>query len=111
MDATTSTTTSTIAQETLKEVITDNQTDTESTDSEVITSPLRAIRAKCIDCSGGSISEVRLCPCKRCPLWPFRNASNPFRTRTMTDEQKEAARDRLAMARAAKKNVSESTVD
>lgn len=96
----------TTIQNSLKEVITDNQTDTESTNPEVITSPLRAIRAKCIDCSGGSISEVRLCPCKHCPLWPFRNASNPFRTRTMTDEQREAARDRLAMARAAKKNNS-----
>lgn len=96
-------------------VITDNQTKTETDigtiTEEVITSPLRAIRAKCIDCSGGSLSEVRLCPCKRCPLWPFRNASNPFRTRTMTDEQKEAARDRLAVARAAKKNVDGNAVN
>lgn len=101
MNTTTTTSTAT-TQESPKEVITDNQTNT-----EVITSPLRAIRAKCIDCSGGSISEVRLCPCKHCPLWPFRNSSNPFRTRAMTDEQREAARDRLAMARAAKKNSAE----
>jgi hypothetical protein len=25
---------------------------------------LRAIRAKCPDCSGGSVDEVRLCPCR-----------------------------------------------
>lgn len=36
-------------------------------------SPLKAIRAKCIDCSGGNKAEVRLCPSKTCPLWPFRS--------------------------------------
>ena len=100
-------TTTAITQDTPKEVITDNQTNPkvnpESEAEEFITSPLRAIRMKCIDCCGGQISEVRLCPCKQCVLWPYRMASNPFRTRTMTDEQREAARDRLAMARAAKR--------
>lgn len=36
-------------------------------------SPLKAIRNKCLDCSGGMRSEVRLCPQKNCPLWPFRS--------------------------------------
>jgi hypothetical protein len=35
-------------------------------------SPLRAIREKCIDCSGGSVAEVRRCEAVACPLWPFR---------------------------------------
>jgi len=35
-------------------------------------SPLRAIRAKRIDCSGGNKAEVRRCPCQTCSLWPFR---------------------------------------
>jgi len=37
--------------------------------------PLKAIRAKCLDCSGGNAQEVRKCPVKTCPLWPFRSCS------------------------------------
>lgn len=40
--------------------------------------PIQAIRKKCIDCSGGSTKEVRLCPCKDCDLYPFRMGTNPF---------------------------------
>lgn len=32
----------------------------------------QAIRACCLDCSGGSRREVRKCPFTDCPLWPFR---------------------------------------
>jgi len=32
----------------------------------------KAIRLKCIDCSGGSLSEVRLCPVVDCPLYEYR---------------------------------------
>jgi hypothetical protein len=35
-------------------------------------SPLKAIRAKCLDCSGGQVKEVRQCPITSCPLYPFR---------------------------------------
>lgn len=31
-----------------------------------------AVRLKCIDCSGGSVSEVRKCQVKDCPLYNFR---------------------------------------
>jgi hypothetical protein len=41
--------------------------------------PLRAIRAKCIDCSGGSKPEVKHCPITDCPLWPYRMGKNPAR--------------------------------
>jgi hypothetical protein len=34
-------------------------------------SPLRAIRAKCLDCSAGSRAEVRQCAATSCALWPF----------------------------------------
>lgn len=44
-------------------------------------SPLKIIRAKCLDCSCGQQSEVRLCPVKRCPLWPFRMGHNPTTNR------------------------------
>lgn len=59
-------------------------------------SPIKAIRLKCLDCSGGSPNEVRLCTAKGCPLYPFRAGKNPYRTvRTLTDEQREAARERF----------------
>ncbi len=54
-----------------------------------IKSPLKAIRAKCLDCSGDYINEVRECSITNCPLYPFRMGKNPFRTkREMTEEQK-----------------------
>jgi hypothetical protein len=39
---------------------------------------LQAIREKCIDCSGGSLAEVRRCPVTRCALHPYRMARDPF---------------------------------
>ncbi len=41
-------------------------------------SPLRAIRAKCLDCSCYQASEVRLCEAVKCPLWPFRAGKHPW---------------------------------
>jgi hypothetical protein len=38
---------------------------------------LKAIRRRCIDCSGGSLAEVRACRCDTCPLHPFRLGKNP----------------------------------
>jgi len=35
-------------------------------------SPLKAIRLNCLDCSGGSANEVKLCPVVDCQLFPFR---------------------------------------
>lgn len=43
------------------------------------TTPLKAIRKKCIDCSGGSKSEVKLCENIDCPLFPFRMGTDPNR--------------------------------
>ena len=42
-------------------------------------SPMTVIRAKCLDCSAGQQSEVRRCTAVKCPLWPYRMGSNPFR--------------------------------
>ena len=39
--------------------------------------PIKAIRAKCIDCSCGDKKEVRLCPIENCPLWPYRMGKRP----------------------------------
>jgi len=36
-----------------------------------------SIRKWCIECSGGSFKEVRLCPSKNCPLYLFRMGKRP----------------------------------
>lgn len=65
-----------------------------------ITSPIKAIRAKCIDCCCGQVSEVKLCPSIKCPLHPFRMGKNPFRAkREYTDEQRATMAERLSKIR------------
>jgi hypothetical protein len=39
---------------------------------------LKAIRAKCLDCSAGNEAEVRKCVAVSCALWPYRMGKNPF---------------------------------
>lgn len=39
--------------------------------------PIKAIRAKCLDCSNGYYSEVRECPVLNCPLYPYRMGHRP----------------------------------
>ena len=39
--------------------------------------PLRAIRSKCLDCCCDQSNEVRLCPSRTCPLWPYRSGKGP----------------------------------
>ena len=70
-----------------------------------ISTPINAIRAKCLDCCYDQREEVKLCPAKDCPLWPYRMGKNPNRKRTMTDEQRKAAAERLAKARELKKGA------
>lgn len=43
------------------------------------TTPLKAIRLKCLDCCCGSAHEVRQCTAERCSLYPFRLGKNPNR--------------------------------
>ena len=54
--------------------------------------PLKAIRAKCIDCCCGNAAEVRKCVAIDCPLWPFRLGSNPFRKRLALSESEKQRR-------------------
>lgn len=62
--------------------------------------PMKAIRLKCLNCCCGSSHEVKLCPCTKCPLYPFREGRNPFvAKREYTDEQKQAIKERLANSR------------
>ena len=39
--------------------------------------PMKAIRAKCIECSGGSRTEVRKCQVISCPAYPLRMGHRP----------------------------------
>ena len=39
---------------------------------EVTTTPLQAIRLKCMDCSGWQREEIKNCYVKKCPLHPYR---------------------------------------
>lgn len=39
--------------------------------------PMKAIRAKCLDCSCGSFSEVKNCPITNCPLYPYKSGHKP----------------------------------
>jgi hypothetical protein len=43
--------------------------------------PIKAIRAKCLDCMGGSSKEVRLCNIPECSLFAYRFGKNPARAR------------------------------
>lgn len=52
--------------------------------------PLKAIRAKCLDCCCGQANEVKQCTVESCPLWPLRFGKGP--KKDLTDEQ------RLALA-------------
>lgn len=47
--------------------------------AETILTPVKAIRAKCLDCCSDQPGEVRLCPSENCPLWPYRMGHNPNR--------------------------------
>ena len=68
--------------------------------TDQITSPIKAIRAKCIDCCCEQSSEVKLCPSIKCPLHPFRMGKNPFRAkREYTDEQRATMAERLSKIR------------
>ena len=64
------------------------------------TSPLKAIRMKCLDCCCDSPKEVKLCGAKNCEIYPFRFGENPYRKkRILTEEQKELLAKNLAISR------------
>ena len=51
--------------------------------------PMKAIRAKCLDCCAGSQAEVRLCSIPDCPLWPYRKGHRPAKAPTDAHSQNE----------------------
>lgn len=71
----------------------------------LITSPIKAIRAKCLDCCCNQNTEVKLCTATNCPLYPFRFGKNPYYKRTLTDEQKAEMAQRLLNVRRQNSNT------
>lgn len=59
---------------------------------------LRAVRAKCLDCSGGSPAEVAGCLVKTCPLYPFRLGRNPWRPDASPAQRAASRRNVTALA-------------
>ena len=47
-----------------------------------VRNPMTAVRARCIQCTNGQVSEVKLCPSTECALHPFRMGKNPFNLKT-----------------------------
>ena len=45
--------------------------------------PIKAIRAKCLDCTGNQMKEVRHCTCFTCPLWGYRMGVRPEHKRAL----------------------------
>lgn len=65
--------------------------------------PLSAIKEFCVSCLGGQPRLVKGCTAKNCPLYPYRTGHNTNSKRTMTEEQRQKAAERLRQAREAKK--------
>ena len=45
--------------------------------SEKVLTPMKAIRAKCLECCNQQFYEVRLCTVTRCSLYPYRMGHRP----------------------------------
>ena len=49
--------------------------------------PIKSIRAYCIECQGGSFKEVRLCTSRDCPLYAYRMGKRPSQETLDTIEE------------------------
>ena len=52
----------------------------------IIKTPIKAIRAHCINCCGDQIKEVKYCTVKDCSLYPYRMGHRP-KTGSETDTE------------------------
>jgi len=48
--------------------------------------PLKAIRAKCMDCSCGQFAEIKHCTVKKCPLYEYRMGHRPPKEESPIDD-------------------------
>lgn len=45
--------------------------------SKLIKTPIKTIRKKCLDCTGGQYKQIKYCPIINCPLYPYRMGKRP----------------------------------
>lgn len=62
----------------------------------VVLTPMRAIRAKCLDCSGGSGKEVRECRVISCSLHPYRMGKRPATLERLQQKKQHGLREQSA---------------
>lgn len=60
----------------------------------MITNPIKAIRAYCLQCCCGSSNEVQKCTIEQCALYPFRFGKNPYRVQRDPSEAQLEARNK-----------------
>lgn len=75
-------------------------------EEKAITSPIKAIRTKCLDCCYGQYNEVKLCTIHNCSLYPFRFGKNPYR-KEMSEERKAEVSERMRKLQTKKKEEKE----
>lgn len=54
----------------------------------MLLTPIKAIRAKCLDCCCGNVAEVRRCPVEKCALHPYRMGKRPKGYTDTTEDRK-----------------------
>jgi hypothetical protein len=59
--------------------------------------PLKAIRLKCLDCTGGSPKEVKACDptFDHCTLWLFRFGTNPNFSEAAREQRRARLQERM----------------
>lgn len=67
--------------------------------------PIKAIRAKCLDCCCWQKSEVKLCPVQDCALYPYRMGHNPYIKRKSKSRIDETMLAQKAASRTAKEET------
>lgn len=63
-------------------------------------SPIKSMRANCLECMGNSSQAVKECASSNCHLWPYRLGIDPWRKKVeLSEQQKKDRAERLAKAR------------
>ena len=64
--------------------------------TQKILTPLKAIRAKCMECCCGQAKEIKLCNLSDCPLFPYRMGKRPKVDKYIDEGDIEEKKHRLA---------------
>ena len=58
-----------------------------------VLTPVKAIRAKCLDCTCNQPVEVRLCTVEKCPLYPYRMGHRPQKDESKSEADKSIGKE------------------